>query len=175
MRGERHVDIEPLVGVVMGSDSDLPVVKDCLLILEELGIAAEARIMSAHRTPILVMEYATQAEKRGLKVLIAAAGGAAHLGGVLAAHTLLPVIGLPILGHSLAGMDALFSMVQMPPGIPVATVGVNNGRNAGLLAAQILGASDPKIKERLLAYRQSLAQSVSEKDRRLQNGGFREY
>ncbi len=166
---------EALVGVVMGSDSDLPVVKDCLAILEELEIPAEVRIMSAHRTPAQVMEYATQAEKRGLKVLIAAAGGAAHLAGVLAAYTLLPVIGLPILGRSLAGMDALFSMVQMPPGIPVATVGVNNGRNAGLLAAQVLSLTDAAIKERLLKYRQSLAQSVVEKDRRLQGEGFRGY
>lgn len=166
---------EPLVGVVMGSDSDLPVVKDCLLILEELEIPAEVRIMSAHRTPAQVMEYATQAEKRGLQVLIAAAGGAAHLAGVLAAYTLLPVIGLPILGRSLAGMDALFSMVQMPPGIPVATIGVNNGRNAGLLAAQILSLNDPTIRERLLEYRESLAQSVVDKDHRLQDEGFRGY
>ena len=158
----------------MGSDSDLPVVKDCLAILEELEIPAEVRIMSAHRTPAQVMEYATQAEKRGLKVLIAAAGGAAHLAGCSRLYFTV-VIGLPILGRSLAGMDALFSMVQMPPGIPVATVGVNNGRNAGLLAAQVLSLTDAAIKERLLKYRQSLAQSVVEKDRRLQGEGFRGY
>src|ERR1041384_1208300 len=133
----------PLVGVLMGSDSDWPTMKAAVEALTEFGIARESRVMSAHRTPDDVTEYARTAHTRGLRVIIAGAGGAAHLAGVVAAHTPLPVIGVPIESRSLKGLDSLLSIVQMPAGVPVATVGIGGARNAGLLAVQILAAAAP--------------------------------
>lgn len=159
-------DGKPLVAVVMGSASDAEVMKGCTEILKELGIPYEARVMSAHRTPKQAEEYATGARERGLQVIIAGAGWAAHLAGAIAAHTVLPVIGVPIDSSPLKGLDALLSTVQMPPGIPVATVALGKGgaKNAGVLAAEILALKDPDIAERLKAYRRKLTEEVLEKD-----------
>lgn len=151
---------KPLVGVIMGSQSDWATMRHAAETLEALGVPFEARIVSAHRTPRRMMSYATAAKRRGLKVIIAGAGQAAHLPGVLAAFTTLPVIGVPIDASPLRGVDALYAIVQMPPGIPVATVGINNARNAGLLAAEMLALSDPELATRLLALRQSMADKV---------------
>lgn len=149
-----------LVGILMGSDSDLEIMRGAVDALKEMGIAYEATVCSAHRTPDAAAEYARTAAERGLKVIIAGAGQAAHLPGVLAAFTTLPVIGVPIDASPLRGVDALYAIVQMPPGIPVATVGINNARNAGLLAAEMLALSDPELATRLLALRQSMADKV---------------
>lgn len=149
-----------LVGILMGSDSDLEIMRGAADALKEMGIAYEATVCSAHRTPDAAAEYARTAAERGLKVIIAGAGQAAHLPGVLAAFTTLPVIGVPIDASPLRGVDALYAIVQMPPGIPVATVGINNARNAGLLAAEMLALSDPELATRLLALRQSMADKV---------------
>ncbi|MCE5216960.1 5-(carboxyamino)imidazole ribonucleotide mutase [bacterium] len=153
-------ETKPLVGVVMGSASDLEQVQGCLDALKELAVPYEVTVASAHRTPDRASEYAKTAAERGLKVIIAAAGWAAHLPGVLAAYTTLPIIGLPLGGSPLGGKDALYAMVQMPPGIPVATVGINTGRNAGILAAQILALSDEALAERLVGMRQKMAAKV---------------
>ncbi len=134
----------------MGSSSDLPVMKEAAEVLDELGIEYEIRIVSAHRTPELMYEYAKTAEARGLKVIIAGAGGSAHLPGMVASLTHLPVIGVPVKSKSLGGLDSLLSIVQMPGGVPVGTVSINGARNAGLLAARILGVLDPETKEKLL-------------------------
>ena len=160
----------PLVGILMGSDSDLPTMGEAAKVLREFDIPFEIHISSAHRTPDRVIRFARDAEKRGLRVLIAGAGGAAHLAGVTAAHTLLPVIGVPMEGGALHGLDALLSTVQMPGGIPVATVaiGKSGARNAGLLAVQILALSDPGLRRDLLASRRRLSAQVAEKDRQLQ-------
>ncbi|HIE50622.1 MAG TPA: 5-(carboxyamino)imidazole ribonucleotide mutase [Armatimonadetes bacterium] len=158
---------QPRVGIVMGSDSDLPLMRAAAEVLDELGVPWEMTIMSAHRTPQRTWEYARTAEERGLEVLIAGAGGAAHLPGVLAALTLLPVIGVPLATQTLGGVDALYSIVQMPSGVPVATVGINGAKNAGLLAAQILGVHDPQIRQRLREFKARLAQAVEEKAERL--------
>jgi 5-(carboxyamino)imidazole ribonucleotide mutase len=159
--------VAPLVGILMGSDSDWPTMKAAADVLREYGVPFEARVLSAHRTPERMAEYALGAHERGLKVLIAGAGGAAHLPGMLAAHTPLPVIGVPVAATDLRGLDALLSIVQMPAGVPVATVAIGNGRNAGLLAVQILATSDPGLLDRLLAYKDGLAQASREKDRNL--------
>jgi len=155
----------PLVGVVMGSDSDLPVMQEALEVLTSFGIPAEITVASAHRSPQRVFEYARSASKRGLKVLIAGAGGAAHLAGVLAAETRLPVIGVPIASSPLAGWDALLATVQMPAGVPVATmaVGKAGARNAAILAAQILAVADSELEKRLERYKEELAEKVAEK------------
>ena len=160
----------PLVGILMGSDSDLATMGEAAKVLREFDIPFEIHISSAHRTPDRVIRFARDAEKRGLRVLIAGAGGAAHLAGVTAAHTLLPVIGVPMEGGALHGLDALLSTVQMPGGIPVATVaiGKSGARNAGLLAVQILALSDPGLRRDLLASRRRLSAQVAEKDRQLQ-------
>lgn len=163
------------MGVVMGSDSDLPVVRDALDTLAEFGVAHEARILSAHRTPEALARWVQEAAGRGVRVFIAAAGGAAHLPGVVAALTTLPVVGLPVLGRSLEGLDAILSIVQMPPGIPVATVGVNAARNAGLLALAILGAADPELRAKLDAFRAKMAEQVQARDARLQELGAAGY
>jgi 5-(carboxyamino)imidazole ribonucleotide mutase len=157
----------PLVGVIMGSDSDLPTMQGALDALTELGIAHEVRIVSAHRTPDVMYEYAQSAAGRGLRVIIAGAGGAAHLPGMTASLTSLPVIGVPVPQRQLDGLDGLLSIVQMPDGIPVATVGVGRARNAGLLAARILGASDPEVLARIDAQRAAMAATVREKDAKL--------
>ena len=144
------------VGIIMGSDSDLPIMEDAVKVLKEFGIGYEVKVLSAHRTPNQHAEYSKTAIDRGLKVIIAAAGGAAHLPGVTAAQTTLPVIGVPIKGKSLEGMDALLSIVQMPPGIPVATVAINGAKNAGILAASILALVNPDIQTRLVDYKKKM-------------------
>ncbi len=148
------------VGVVGGSRSDFPVLEVAVTILAELGVAAELRVVSAHRTPDLLFRYAEEAADRGIKVIVAGAGGAAHLPGMLAAKTILPIIGVPIPTEHLGGLDSLLSIVQMPRGIPVATVAIGNALNAGLLAAAILALSDPELAERLTAWRASQTASV---------------
>ncbi|MTD43255.1 5-(carboxyamino)imidazole ribonucleotide mutase [Conexibacter sp. W3-3-2] len=157
----------PRVGIVMGSDSDLPVMEKAAVALAELGIPHEVRVVSAHRTPQAMIEYGEQAEARGLEAIIAGAGGAAHLPGMLAAVTVLPVIGVPVPLRYLDGLDSLLSIVQMPGGVPVATVAVGNGRNAGLLAARILGATDPALRERLREVAQASAQVATDADARV--------
>ena len=152
------------VGIVMGSDSDLPVIEKAVRILRELEIPFEAHVYSAHRTPLEARDFAVSAREKGFGVIIAAAGMAAHLAGAIAANTTLPVVGIPCKGPALDGMDALLSTVQMPSGIPVATVGVNNGANAALLAAQILAVEDASIAARLAAKRAADAAAVLEKD-----------
>jgi len=158
------------VGILMGSDSDWPKICAAAAALDEFDIAYETRVMSAHRTPQLVREYAVTAASRGLKLIIAAAGGAAHLAGTVAAHTTLPVIGIPVPTDVAGGLDSLLSTVQMPGDIPVATVGLGSGgaRNAGLLAVQILALGDAKLQERLGEFRRKLAEKVQAKDRALQ-------
>ena len=160
----------PLVGILMGSDSDLPTMGETAKVLREFNIPFEIHVSSAHRTPDRVIRFARDAEKRGFRVLIAGAGGAAHLAGVTAAHTLLPVIGVPMEGGALHGLDALLSTVQMPGGIPVATVAIGKpgARNAGLLAVQILALTDPGLRRDLLASRRRMSAQVAEKDRQLQ-------
>ena len=153
----------PIVGIVMGSDSDWPKIKPVAAALEEFGVPYEARVMSAHRTPDVVRDYASTASGRGLRVLIAAAGGAAHLAGVVAAHTTLPVIGIPVVTEMMGGLDSLLSTVQMPGDVPVAAVAAGPGgpRNAGLLAVQILALSDRGLAEKLAAFKKKLAEKVS--------------
>ena len=160
---------QPLVGIVMGSDSDWPLVKKACDTLDSFGVAYETRVISAHRTPDVALEYAQTAEGRGLKVVIAAAGGAAHLGGVLAAGTVLPVIGIPVAGGALNGLDALYATVQMPSGVPVATVAVGSAgpTNAALLAVQILGAADSSLREKFRAHKAALRDKVAAANARI--------
>ena len=150
----------PVVGVVMGSDSDWPVMEAAVVALEELGVACEVDVVSAHRMPEEMVEYGRSAEARGLRVIIAGAGGAAHLPGMLAALTPLPVVGVPVPLKYLDGMDSLLSIVQMPAGVPVATVAIGNARNAGLLAVRILAASDPELTVKMVAFQASLRDSA---------------
>jgi 5-(carboxyamino)imidazole ribonucleotide mutase len=159
---------EPLVGVIMGSDSDLPTMESAIDVLVQYGVAFEARVVSAHRTPDVMYEYARTAAGRGLKVIIAGAGGAAHLPGMTASLTPLPVIGVPVPLMQLDGMDSLMSIVQMPDGIPVATVGIGKAKNAGLLAVRILATSDPKLENALDVAQKTLAATVRGKDQALQ-------
>jgi 5-(carboxyamino)imidazole ribonucleotide mutase len=156
----------PLVGIVMGSDSDWPKIKAAASALDEFGVPHEVRVMSAHRTPEVVREYAAAAVGRGLKVIVAAAGGAAHLAGVIAAHTTLPVIGIPVPTELSGGLDSLLSVVQMPGDVPVATVAVGGGgpRNAGLLAVQILALGNANLREKLVAFKKKLTEKIAEKD-----------
>ena len=165
----------PKVGIVMGSDSDLKVMSGAAAMLKELGIDYEMRIISAHREPDLLIEWTRSAKERGLKVIIAGAGMAAHLPGMCAAIFPMPVIGIPMHTTSLGGRDSLYSIVQMPSGIPVATVAINGGANAGLLAAKILATSDPQLLDKLKAYSQELKSQVEAKDARLQEVGCKEY
>lgn len=160
----------PRVGIVMGSDSDWPKIKGAADALVEFGVAHEVNVMSAHRTPELVAQYAASAAERGLQVIIAAAGGAAHLAGVVAAHTTLPVIGLPVPTQLQGGLDSLLSTVQMPGDVPVATVGVGMGgpRNAGLLAVQILALADPALSEKYAVFKQALGDKIAAKNAALQ-------
>jgi phosphoribosylaminoimidazole carboxylase PurE protein len=153
-------DSPPLVGIIMGSRSDMPVMEKAAALLAELGVPAETRVMSAHRTPGLVADYARTAGDRGLRVIIAAAGGAAHLAGAVAAQTLLPVIGVPIATQVAGGLDSLLSTVQMPRGVPVATMAIGGAENAALLAAEILALDDPDLRRRLAAYRERQAQAI---------------
>ena len=162
-----HSSESPRVGVVMGSDSDWRVMSDASQALTDFGIAHEVEVVSAHRTPDKLMRYGREARGRGLQAIIAGAGGAAHLPGMLASVTALPVIGVPVQLATLDGMDSLLSIVQMPAGIPVATVSINGAKNAGLLAARILGAADPALADRVEAYARELEAAVGEKNRRL--------
>jgi 5-(carboxyamino)imidazole ribonucleotide mutase len=158
---------KPLVGILMGSDSDWPTMKSAADVCAQFGIACEAKVVSAHRTPRDLEQYAGKARERGLRVIIAGAGGAAHLPGVTAAFTTLPVIGVPIESKSLKGLDSLLSIVQMPPGVPVATVGIGAAKNAGLLAAQILAVADSKLQAALSKFKKKLAVESRAKNRNL--------
>jgi 5-(carboxyamino)imidazole ribonucleotide mutase len=155
-------NLNPVVGIVMGSDSDWPLVQKACTVLDDFGVPYETRVISAHRTPDVALEYSRTAEERGLKVIIAAAGGAAHLGGVLAAGTVLPVIGIPVAGGALNGLDALYATVQMPSGVPVATVAVGSAgpSNAALLAVQILGTADAGLRQKYHTHKATLRAKV---------------
>lgn len=157
------------VGILMGSKSDFEVVKPAVNVLKKFGVETEVRVISAHRTPEEAHEYAATAKERGLEVLICAAGKAAHLGGVIAAFTTLPVIGLPVKTDMMGGLDSLLSIVQMPSGIPVATVGVNGGENAGLLALQMLGIKYPEIEAQLVQYKREMREKINRDDEALQD------
>jgi 5-(carboxyamino)imidazole ribonucleotide mutase len=161
----------PLVGVVMGSDSDLPTMRAAVDALAEFGVPAEVRILSAHRTPDVMLEYARTAAERGLRVIIAGAGGAAHLPGMIASATALPVIGVPVAATGLLGLDALLSIVQMPAGVPVATVAIGGARNAGLLAVRILAAADPALLAAMERFQAKLAAMVRSKDATVRESG----
>lgn len=156
------------VGVIMGSDSDWPVMEAAVDALKTLGVAVEATVVSAHRTPDRLMEYAKSARERGLDVIVAGAGGAAHLPGMVAASTELPVIGVPVVATCLNGEDSLLSIVQMPKGVPVATVAINGAYNAGLLAAQIVATADPVLRDRIAKYKADLAEQVVQKARKVE-------
>lgn len=156
------------VAIIMGSNSDLPVVKGAIEVLKDFGVDYEARVISAHRTPYAAEEFAKNAKQNGISVIIAAAGKAAHLGGVIAAYTTVPVIALPIKSSFMDGLDSLLSMVQMPSGIPVATVGVNGADNAGILAVQMLAISDESLANKLEAFKKDMADAVAKKDAALQ-------
>lgn len=165
----------PQVAVIMGSDSDLPSLHPAVEILQQLGITVEVRVLSAHRTPVEMVAFAQQARTRGIKVIVAGAGGAAHLPGMVASLTTLPVIGVPVQSRALSGVDSLHSIVQMPGGIPVATVAIGGGLNAGLLAAQILAVEGGALADRLETYRQTLHDTVVTKDSRLMQLGSQDY
>ncbi len=161
---------KPLVGILMGSDSDLPVMKKAATVLTEMGVACEMDISSAHRLPDKTAEYARSARERGLEVIIAGAGMAAHLAGVIAAHTTLPVIGVPLASGAMQGVDALHATVQMPPGIPVATVAIDGAKNAAYLACEILSIKYPEMAEALEKYREETRQTLKEKSEQLRQG-----
>lgn len=165
----------PFVGIIMGSDSDLPTMQAAIAICEDFDVPHEVAIVSAHRTPERMVDYAQTAHTRGLKVIIAGAGGAAHLPGMVAALTPLPVIGVPVLTRTLNGVDSLYSIVQMPRGIPVATVAIGNAQNAGLLAVQMLASHDATLLQKVQQYRQALQTSVMEKQAQLDELGYQAY
>jgi 5-(carboxyamino)imidazole ribonucleotide mutase len=158
---------KPIVGIIMGSESDHPTMLEAAKVLEDFGVFHEVSVVSAHRTPVAMVEYAQSAQDRGLKVIIAGAGGAAHLPGMVASLTVLPVIGVPIQSKALSGVDSLHSIVQMPPGVPVATMAIGGAKNAGLLAVQILAISDPELTKKLEAYKESLRALVGEMNDRI--------
>lgn len=166
---------KPLVGIIMGSDSDLPVMQAAADICEAFDIPYEVTIVSAHRTPERLMKYAKSAEKKGLRVIIAGAGGAAHLPGMVAAMTPLPVIGVPVKGSSLEGMDSLLSIVQMPGGVPVATVAINGAKNAGILAAQMIGIKSLEVRKKVKAYKEEMLCEVQTKIDKLESTSYKEY
>ena len=163
------------IGIIMGSDSDLPVMQEAAKILDQFQIPYELSIVSAHRTPEKMVDYAKSARSRGLLVIIAGAGGAAHLPGMVAAMTELPVIGVPVQSKTMNGLDSLYSIVQMPPGVPVATVAINGARNAGILAAQILGCADGRIADVVAAFKEEMKAEVNVKAEKLEEMGFAEY
>ncbi|MEM9118748.1 MAG: 5-(carboxyamino)imidazole ribonucleotide mutase [Cyanobacteria bacterium P01_F01_bin.56] len=165
----------PLIGIIMGSDSDLPTMQAAIAVCEDFAIAHEVAIVSAHRTPQRMVDYAQTAHERGLQAIIAGAGGAAHLPGMVAALTPLPVIGVPVKTSTLSGVDSLYSIVQMPGGIPVATVAIGNAKNAGLLAVQMLAVTRPALMQQVRAYRQDLTGQVMAKQERLSTIGYRDY
>ena len=165
----------PKVGIIMGSDSDLPVIQDAAKMLEDFGVAYEITVVSAHRTPDMLFEYAKRAIARGIKVIIAGAGGAAHLPGMTASMTVLPVIGVPVKTKTMDGLDSLLSIAQMPPGVPVATVAVNGAKNAGLLAVQMLGMNDKKLQKKIADYKKKMNIEVKGKAKKLQKVGYKKY
>ncbi|OKH45053.1 5-(carboxyamino)imidazole ribonucleotide mutase [Calothrix sp. HK-06] len=167
--------MSPVIGIIMGSDSDLPTMKDAIAICEEFGVGCEVAIVSAHRTPERMFEYAFAAHERGIKVIIAGAGGAAHLPGMVASLTPLPVIGVPVSSRHLQGVDSLYSIVQMPAGIPVATVAIGNAKNAGLLAVQIIATFQPELLRKVQEYRSNLKDSVMQKQSKLEQVGYQDY
>lgn len=166
---------QPQIAIIMGSDSDLPTMQDAIAVCAEFNIECEVAIVSAHRTPERMFTYAQSAHQRGIKVIIAGAGGAAHLPGMVASLTPLPVIGVPVSSRHLQGLDSLYSIVQMPAGIPVATVAIGNAKNAGLLAVQILATAKSELLEKVQQYRQTLAQSVMDKQAKLDQLGYQQY
>ncbi len=161
--------------ILMGSDSDLAVMSEVAIILEEFGVPYEMTVSSAHRSPLFVHKYASNALNQGVKVIIAGAGGAAHLAGVIASFTTLPVIGIPVKAKTLDGLDSLLSTAQMPPGVPVATVGINAAKNAGLLAIQILATSDKTLEKKLLAYKEKMSDDIKNKSEKLLKIGYKKY
>ena len=163
------------VSIIMGSDSDLPIMKEAAEVLDQFGITYTLTIVSAHRTPNRMVDYAKSAQKNGIKVIIAGAGGYAHLPGMVASLTPLPVIGVPVKSKSLDGLDSLLSIVQMPPGIPVATVAVNGAKNAGILAASIIGSNDPKVLKKIAKYKKILGKQVLEKAKKLEKIKYKKY
>ena len=166
---------KPCVSIIMGSDSDLPIMKGAAEILEQFGVCYEMTVISAHRTPQRLVEYVNDMESKGVEAIIAGAGGAAHLPGVIAALCTLPVIGIPIKTASLGGLDSLLSIVQMPAGVPVATVGIDNAKNASLLAAQILGLKYPEIKKQVIAHKKDMEQKVEAKTDKMIELGYKAY
>jgi 5-(carboxyamino)imidazole ribonucleotide mutase len=165
----------PAVAIIMGSDSDLAVMKEAALLLDEFGVGYRLTVVSAHRTPDRLFSFAKAAAGQGFKVIIAGAGGAAHLPGMVASITHLPVIGVPVQSKAMSGIDSLYSIVQMPAGVPVATVAINGALNAGLLAVEILAAADPLLSEKLVAYKNKLRAQVEDKAKDLEQSGFTEY
>lgn len=166
---------KPKVGIIMGSDSDLSVMKVAGEVLEEFGIAYEILVVSAHRTPDLLMEYAKKAKNKGIKVIIAGAGGSAHLPGMVASMSPLPVIGVPVMTKTMEGLDSLLSIAQMPPGVPVATVAVNGAKNAGLLAIQILSLADGKLQKKIEDFKLKMNKEVKFKSGKLKKLGYKRY
>ncbi|MBI2032993.1 MAG: 5-(carboxyamino)imidazole ribonucleotide mutase [Candidatus Levybacteria bacterium] len=166
---------KPLISIMVGSDSDLLVLSDAVKVLDQFGVSFEITVSSAHRSPERTLRLVHNYYKNGVKVIIAAAGLAAHLAGVVAAHFPLPVIGVPLKGGALQGIDALYSTVQMPPGIPVATVGIDNAKNAGLLAVQILAVADKALEKKLTTYKKALSKTVEEKAKKLDAVGLKQY
>lgn len=167
--------MKPIIAIIMGSDSDLPVMSEAANVLDEFEIPYELTIVSAHRTPERMFEYAKNAADRGLKVIIAGAGGAAHLPGMTASLTTLPVIGVPVQTKTMSGLDSLYSIVQMPPGIPVATVAINGAKNAGLLALKILATCNIALQNKLIKYSKNLTQTVETKAQKLEANGYKKY
>jgi 5-(carboxyamino)imidazole ribonucleotide mutase len=167
--------MSPVVSIIMGSDSDLPTMQAAIAVCEEFGVICEVAIISAHRTPERMFKYAQTALERGIKIIIAGAGGAAHLPGMVASLTTIPVIGVPVATRNLQGVDSLYSIVQMPAGIPVATVAIGNAKNAGLLAVQILATQQPELMEKVKQYRQSLSDMVVDKQTKLEQLGYQDY
>ena len=164
-----------MIGIIMGSDSDLPVMKDAAVFLDEIGLEYELTVVSAHRTPDRLVDYAKSARQRGVKVIIAGAGGAAHLPGMVAAMTSVPVIGVPVKTSTLSGVDSLYSIVQMPPGIPVATVAINGAKNAGILSAEIIGCFDDGVYQKVEAYKKDLESMVEKKAEKLEEMKYGAY
>ncbi|MDD6213243.1 MAG: 5-(carboxyamino)imidazole ribonucleotide mutase [Clostridiales bacterium] len=167
--------MKPIVGIIMGSDSDLPVMSKAGEMLDKLGVPYEMTIVSAHRTPDRLFDYAEHAAERGIQVIVAGAGGAAHLPGMVASKTVLPVIGVPVQTKALGGVDSLYSIVQMPPGIPVATVAINGALNAGLLAAKIVALGNEELTAKVAAYSSELKDMVEKKAEKLENVGYKKY
>jgi 5-(carboxyamino)imidazole ribonucleotide mutase len=166
---------KPIVGIIMGSDSDLNVMHEAAMMMEELEIAYEITIVSAHRTPDRLVSYSKEAHTRGLKVIIAGAGGAAHLPGMVASFTHLPVIGVPIKSSNMSGIDSMYSIVQMPPGVPVATMAINGAKNAGLFAGKIIAINNKEVEQKLIAFREFMKETVLEKAETLLDVGYIEY